>query len=103
MRHVSVGSLTASIGLMAIFAVDLIDLVFISMLGYEALAAAVRYLSPRHVVGVGRFAADRATAALDPDIATVGTAPHPSPASPAANRGWPEIFERALVEIGIRP
>ncbi|MGB1034277.1 MAG: MATE family efflux transporter, partial [Primorskyibacter sp.] len=33
MRHVTTMSLTASIGLMAIFAVDLIDMVFISMLG----------------------------------------------------------------------
>ena len=34
-RHVSVMSFTSSIGLMAIFAVDLIDIVFISMLGRE--------------------------------------------------------------------
>lgn len=40
MRHVSVMSFTTSIGLMAIFAVDLIDIVFISMLGHEPLAAA---------------------------------------------------------------
>ena len=43
MRHVAVMSFTASIGLMAIFAVDLVDMVFISMLGEEALAAAVGY------------------------------------------------------------
>lgn len=45
MRHVTVSSFTASIGLMAIYAVDLIDLVFISMLGYEVLAAAAGYAS----------------------------------------------------------
>lgn len=45
MRHVSVSSFTASIGLMAIYAVDLIDLIFISMLGYEVLAAAAGYAS----------------------------------------------------------
>lgn len=38
-------SFTASIGLMAIFAVDLIDIVFISMLGQGALAAAAGYAS----------------------------------------------------------
>lgn len=43
MHHVSRMSLTASIGLLAIFAVDFIDMVFISMLGNEALAAAVGY------------------------------------------------------------
>ncbi len=42
-RHVSVMSLTSSIGLMAIFAVDLLDIVFISMLGRDELAAAAGY------------------------------------------------------------
>ncbi len=42
-RHVTVMSLTASVGLMAIFAVDFIDMIFISMLGKEELAAAVGY------------------------------------------------------------
>ncbi len=43
LRHVSVMSFTASVGLMAMFAVDLVDMIFISMLGNEALAAAVGY------------------------------------------------------------
>ena len=67
----------------------------------EALAAAVQCLQPSFVIGVGRFAADRAVAALDLETLRIGTAPHPSPASPAANRGWEPIFERALLEIGI--
>lgn len=45
MRHVSVMSLTSSVGLMAIFAVDLLDIVFISMLGQAELAAAAGYAS----------------------------------------------------------
>lgn len=45
MRHVSVMSITSSLGLMAIFLVDLIDVLFISMLGQEALAAAAGYAS----------------------------------------------------------
>ncbi|WP_420863892.1 MATE family efflux transporter [Algirhabdus cladophorae] len=36
-------SLTASVGLIAVFAVDFIDMIFISMLGNEALAAAIGY------------------------------------------------------------
>jgi putative MATE family efflux protein len=44
-RHISVMSFTSSIGLMAIFAVDLIDILFISMLGREELAAAAGYAS----------------------------------------------------------
>lgn len=42
-RHVTTMSLTASIGLMAIFLVDFADMVFISMLGKSELAAAVGY------------------------------------------------------------
>ena len=42
-RHVAVMSLTASIGLMAVFLVDFVDLIFISMLGKAELAAAVGY------------------------------------------------------------
>ncbi len=42
-RHITVMSLTASIGLMAVFLVDLVDMIFISMLGNAALAAAVGY------------------------------------------------------------
>ena len=43
MRHVVVMSFTASVGLMAIFVVDLVDMIFISMLGNAALAAAIGY------------------------------------------------------------
>ena len=43
LRHITVMSLTSSVGLMAIFAVDLINMLFISMLGRAELAAAVGY------------------------------------------------------------
>lgn len=42
-RHVAVMSLTSSVGLMAIFAVDLVNMIFISMLQRTELAAAVGY------------------------------------------------------------
>ena len=42
-RHVSVMALTSSIGLMAVFIVDLINLLYIAMLGREELAAAIGY------------------------------------------------------------
>lgn len=42
-RHITVMSFTASIGLMAVFLVDFVDMVFISMLGKEELAAAIGY------------------------------------------------------------
>lgn len=43
LRHIAVMSITSSVGLMAVFAVDFIDMVFISMLGKAELAAAVGY------------------------------------------------------------
>lgn len=54
----------------------------------EALRRTVECLSPRIVVGVGRFAEARARIALDGLDVDVGHILHPSPASPAANRDW---------------
>ena len=65
-----------------------------------ALAQAVATLLPRVVIGIGGFAAKRARAALHG--VPIAVAPHPSPASPLANRGWAPIFETALREAGIR-
>lgn len=42
-RHITVMSLTASIGLMAVFVVDFVDMIFIAMLGKAELAAAIGY------------------------------------------------------------
>lgn len=42
-RHISVMSLTSSVGLMAVFLVDFVDMIFIAMLGKAELAAAVGY------------------------------------------------------------
>lgn len=43
MKHVAIMSFTASLGLMAMFAVDFVDMIFISMLGQAELAAAIGY------------------------------------------------------------
>lgn len=43
MRHVTAMSLTASVGILAIFAVDFVDMVFIAMLGETELASAIGY------------------------------------------------------------
>jgi Na+-driven multidrug efflux pump len=43
LRHITVMSLTASVGLMAVFVVDFVDMIFISMLGKAELAVAVGY------------------------------------------------------------
>ena len=67
----------------------------------EALRSVVSALSPRIVVGVGRFAETRARAALVGRSIEIGVIPHPSPASPAANRGWAESAETAFLGLGI--
>ena len=68
----------------------------------DALAAVVAHLGCRLIVGVGRYAARRAAPVAAAAGARCGTAPHPSPASPAANRGWPGIFDAALDDLGFR-
>lgn len=71
----------------------------------RALAATVAHLGPRLVVGIGRFAEDRARAALHPEATgsavPIGRILHPSPASPAANRGWAETAEEQLRGLGV--
>jgi single-strand selective monofunctional uracil DNA glycosylase len=67
-----------------------------------ALRQMIAALRPRTVVGVGHFAEARARVALADVGVEIGRIPHPSPASPAANRGWAEQAERALADLGIR-
>ena len=65
------------------------------------LRALVDALQPEFVIGVGKFAEGRARAALSDRAITIGTIPHPSPASPAANRGWAQLAETALGKLGV--
>lgn len=65
------------------------------------LCAVVDATGPDWVVGVGRFAAGRARQALAGRALRIGEILHPSPASPAANRGWFAAAERQLVGQGI--
>jgi single-strand selective monofunctional uracil DNA glycosylase len=67
----------------------------------EALRDTVAILRPSYVVGVGAFAAERAERALAGADVVVGCILHPSPASPAANRGWAEVARRQLIALGI--
>jgi single-strand selective monofunctional uracil DNA glycosylase len=67
----------------------------------SALRAVVEALEPRLVIGVGGFAEARATAALTGSSVPVGRILHPSPASPAANRGWREAVERQFEALGV--
>jgi single-strand selective monofunctional uracil DNA glycosylase len=59
------------------------------------------YLQPRHVVGIGAFAADRAKTALGGLDVTVGRITHPSPANPKANKGWEDCILKEFSKMGI--
>ena len=67
----------------------------------RALRRTVEHLHPDLVVGVGVFAERRARATLGEAGVRVGRVLHPSPASPAANRGWSERATRELEELGV--
>ena len=73
------------------------------------LAAALTELRPEWAIGVGAFAEKRIRAVLegsqvDSALARrmrIGQILHPSPASPAANRGWSEAAERQLATLAV--
>lgn len=67
----------------------------------DALRAIVKSMRPRAVLGVGKFAANRVQVLFEHEVEIVGCLPHPSPANPAANRGWAKLCETALREAGI--
>lgn len=61
----------------------------------------VTVLRPEWVIGVGNFAEVRAAEALAGMDVRIGRILHPSPASPAANRGWAEAATRQLSALGV--
>ena len=67
----------------------------------RALIQVIDALQPKIIIGIGRFAADRAQNALPQGAPRVAFAPHPSPANPQANRNWAAVFEQALTNAGV--
>jgi single-strand selective monofunctional uracil DNA glycosylase len=67
----------------------------------EATERTVQLLKPEWVIGIGRFAYDRCVSALEGMDVKVGRVTHPSPANPAANRGWEALVEQELIDLGI--
>lgn len=67
------------------------------------LGEVIALLKPEWLVGVGAFAEARLKRAAEASAssAKIGRVLHPSPASPAANRGWAEAAERQLSSLGI--
>ena len=68
----------------------------------RTLGRTIEYFKPRYVVGVGKFAEQRARAALVQHNIKIGMIAHPSPANPQANRGWQPLIEKQLTALGIR-
>lgn len=70
----------------------------------EHLAEVIDWMRPEFLIGVGGFAEDRlrqAAAKVAGGPFVIGRVLHPSPASPAANRGWAEAATRQLVALGV--
>ncbi len=65
------------------------------------LIKVVAILQSEWIVAVGGFAEKKAREVLCQADVKIGRILHPSPASPAANRGWPEQAEKQLKEQGI--
>ena len=66
----------------------------------QALSDIVDFLQPDLILGIGRFGEQRARAILG-DAVRIGHVLHPSPASPAANRGWAQQVERQLADLDV--
>ena len=65
------------------------------------LRQVVKTLEPEWLIAVGGFAEKRATAALEGQTVRIGRILHPSPASPAANRGWAKQATAQMLDQGV--
>lgn len=67
------------------------------------LGEVISILKPKFLIGVGAFAEERLrrAAELSGSKAMIGKVLHPSPASPAANRGWAEAASKQLAAQGV--
>ena len=66
------------------------------------LRAAIETLQPEWVIGVGGYAMKRLQAALGAAAPVrIDQILHPSPASPAANRGWAPQVDAQLARLGV--
>jgi single-strand selective monofunctional uracil DNA glycosylase len=67
----------------------------------EHLRASVAVLHPEWLIGIGDFAFQRAKAVFENSELKLGRVLHPSPANPAANRGWSAAAIRQLEQLGV--
>lgn len=67
----------------------------------KSLADVVKLMGVKIVVGVGKFAEERAQKALKDSNVEIYSIMHPSPASPAANSGWNNIALTKLTDLDL--
>jgi single-strand selective monofunctional uracil DNA glycosylase len=68
----------------------------------HTLRRVVEEMKPTYVIGIGGFAEKQAQEALAGiQSITIGRIPHPSPANPAANKGWAEAAEKAIAAYSL--
>lgn len=65
------------------------------------LKRVLEIVQPEWLIGVGGFARERGEAFCAELNIKLGQILHPSPASPAANRGWAEAATKQLVALGV--
>ncbi len=75
----------------------------VEMACLQHLREVIALLKPDYLIGVGAFAEERLKRAQENQETRpiIGKILHPSPASPAANRGWAEAATRQLTELGV--
>ena len=67
----------------------------------RALERTIQTLRPQRVIGLGNFAERCAKRVVSDSGVGVGKVLHPSPASPAANRGWARRVTQQLQDMGV--
>lgn len=65
------------------------------------LADMVDILQPEWIIGIGKYARKQAETALKGKNIRFGDILHPSPASPAANKGWAPVATQQLQALGL--
>lgn len=67
----------------------------------KALLRTIDHFEPEFVIGVGKFAEKKIQQLVGDRGLVIGSVPHPSPASPLANKGWSPLMTNALVDLGV--
>ena len=68
--------------------------------GIETISELIRLLKPKKIVGIGRWSADVLSRSFSEKL-KVHFLLHPSPASPAANRGWEKAAIKQLADANL--